>query len=258
MKFKALALALLLVSTSIWAKESLKIGATPVPFGEILHFAKPLFAKKGYELKIVEFNDYAVPNKALQEGSLDANFFQHLPFLTEFNKNNGTSVVATKSVIIIPMGAYSQHIKDIKALKDGALVSVPNDPVNEDRAFLVLEKAGLVEFKANSGFKTIKNIAKNPKKLKFKELKAAQLTRSLSDVDLALIPANYALDFGLSPVKDALLLDDPQNSPYACYIAVRKGEEDTEKTRLINEILRSKEVKEFITKKYGGNVLPTF
>lgn len=257
MKFKALALALLLASTSIWAKEKIVIGATPVPHAEILKFAAPLFEKRGFELKVIEFTDYAVPNKALNEGQLDANFFQHKPYMDEFNKSNGTDVVATQSVVIVPMGAYSRKIKDIKALPDGALISVPNDPTNEDRAFILLEREGLLEFKAGVQFKTPKDIVKNPKKLKFKELKAAQLPRSLDDVDLAFIPTNYALDFGLSPVKEALLIED-KDSPYAIIIAVRKADANAQKTKLIGEILRSKEVKDFVQKKYGGNVLTTF
>lgn len=238
-------------------KGEIIIGATPVPHAEILKFAAPLFEKRGYTLKVVEFTDYAVPNKALHEGQLDANFFQHKPYMDEFNKSNGTEVVATQSVVIVPMGAYSRHLKDIKELKDGALISVPNDPTNEDRAFILLEREGLLEFKPGTQFKTPKDIAKNPKNLKFTELKAAQLPRSLDDVDLAFIPTNYALDFGLSPVKEALLIED-KDSPYAIIIAVRKNDENAEKSMIISEILRSKEVKDFVEQKYGGNVLTTF
>ena len=257
MKFKALTLAFLLALSSAFAKETLVIGSTPVPYAEILEFSKPLFAKKGYELKIVEFTDYAVPNKALNEGKLDANLFQHKPYLDEFNKSNGTDLVPTQSVVLVPMGVYSKSVKDIKDLPNGALVSIPNDPTNEDRAFEMLLKAKLIEFKPIEGFKTPKDIAKNPKKLKFKELKAAQLPRSLDDVTLAIIPTNYALDYGLSPVKDSLLIES-KDSPYAIVIAVRKADKDTAKTKAINEVLHSKEVREFILKKYGGNVIPTF
>ena len=257
MKFKALTLAFLLALSSAFAKETLVIGSTPVPYAEILEFAKPLFAKKGYELKIVEFTDYAVPNKALNEGKLDANLFQHKPYLDEFNKSNGTDLVPTQSVVLVPMGVYSKSIKDIKDLPNGALVSIPNDPTNEDRAFEMLLKAKLIEFKPIEGFKTPKDIAKNPKKLKFKELKAAQLPRSLDDVDIAVINANYALDFGLNPTQDAILVED-KNSPYAVVFVVRANDTQNARTKAIDEVLRSKEVKDFIVKKYGGNVLPTF
>ena len=257
MKFKSLIFVFLLIISNSWAKESLIIGSTPVPYAEILEFAKPLFAKKGYELKIVEFTDYAVPNKALNEGKLDANLFQHKPYLDEFNKSNGTDLLSMQSVVLVPMGVYSRNVKDIKDLQNGALVSIPNDPTNEDRAFELLQKANLLEFKQTKGFKTPKDITKNPKNLKFKELKAAQLPRSLDDVTLAVIPTNYALDYGLSPVKDSLLIES-KDSPYAIIVAVRKADKESAKTKAINEVLRSKEVKEFILKKYGGNVIPTF
>lgn len=257
MKFKSLIFVFLLIISNSWAKESLIIGSTPVPYAEILEFAKPLFAKKGYELKIVEFTDYAVPNKALNEGKLDANLFQHKPYLDEFNKSNGTDFLSMQSVVLVPMGVYSRNVKDIKDLQNGALVSIPNDPTNEDRAFELLQKANLLEFKQTKGFKTPKDITKNPKNLKFKELKAAQLPRSLDDVTLAVIPTNYALDYGLSPVKDSLLIES-KDSPYAIIVAVRKADKESAKTKAINEVLRSKEVKEFILKKYGGNVIPTF
>ena len=257
MKFKSLIFVFLLIISNSWAKESLIIGSTPVPYAEILEFAKPLFAKKGYELKIVEFTDYAVPNKALNEGKLDANLFQHKPYLDEFNKSNGTDLLSMQSVVLVPMGVYSRNVKDIKDLQNGALVSIPNDPTNEDRAFELLQKANLLEFKQTKGFKTPKDITKNPKNLKFKELKAAQLPRSLDDVTLAVIPTNYALDYGLSPVKDSLLIES-KDSPYAIIVAVRKADKESAKTKAINEVLHSKEVKEFILKKYGGNVIPTF
>ena len=257
MKFKSLIFVFLLIISNSWAKESLIIGSTPVPYAEILEFAKPLFAKKGYELKIVEFTDYAVPNKALNEGKLDANLFQHKPYLDEFNKSNGTDLLSMQSVVLVPMGVYSRNVKDIKDLQNSALVSIPNDPTNEDRAFELLQKANLLEFKQTKGFKTPKDITKNPKNLKFKELKAAQLPRSLDDVALAVIPTNYALDYGLSPVKDSLLIES-KDSPYAIIVAVRKADKESAKTKAINEVLRSKEVKEFILKKYGGNVIPTF
>ncbi|TQR61496.1 MetQ/NlpA family ABC transporter substrate-binding protein [Campylobacter troglodytis] len=250
-------LALLFAILASFAKERLVIGATPVPYAEILEFSKPLFAKKGYELEIIEFTDYAVPNKALNEGKLDANLFQHKPYLDEFNKSNGTDLVPTQSVVLVPMGVYSKIIKDIKDLPNGALVSIPNDPTNEDRAFELLVKTRLVEFKEKDGFKTPQDLANNPKKLKFKELKAAQLPRSLDDVSLAIIPTNYALDYGLSPVRDALFIED-KDSNYAIIIAVRKADKESAKTKAINEVLHSKELREFILKKYGGNVIPTF
>ena len=257
MKFKSLIFVFLLIISNSWAKESLIIGSTPVPYAEILEFAKPLFAKKGYELKIVEFTDYAVPNKALNEGKLDANLFQHKPYLDEFNKSNGTDLLSMQSVVLVPMGVYSRNVKDIKDLQNGALVSIPNDPSNEDRAFELLQKANLLEFKQTKGFKTPKDITKNPKNLKFKELKAAQLPRSLDDVDISIINTNYALDYGLNPAKDAIFLEK-KDSPYANFVVVRGEDKDSIKTKVIDEALRTKELREFILKKYDGSVIPTF
>ena len=257
MKFKSLIFVFLLIMSNSWAKESLIIGSTPVPYAEILEFAKPLFAKKGYELKIVEFTDYAVPNKALNEGKLDANLFQHKPYLDEFNKSNGTDLLSMQSVVLVPMGVYSRNVKDIKDLQNSALVSIPNDPTNEDRAFELLQKANLLEFKQTKGFKTPKDITKNPKNLKFKELKAAQLPRSLDDVDISIINTNYALDYGLNPTKDAIFLEK-KDSPYANFVVVRGEDKDSIKTKVIDEALRTKELREFILKKYDGSVIPTF
>lgn len=257
MRVKALMLALLLAFSSLMAEQALKIGATPVPFGEILEFTKPLFAKKGYKLEVIEFNDYAIPNAALSDRTLDANFFQHKPYLAAYNDSKGTKLVAINSVAIIPMAIYSKKIKSLDALKNGALVSVPNDPSNEDRAFELLENARLAEFKRIDEFKTPADIAKNPKKLKFKELEAAQLPRSLDDVDIAVINANYALDYGLNPTKDAIFLES-KNSPYAVVFVVRPEDAQSAKTKAIDEVLRSDAVREFILKKYGGNVMPTF
>ncbi len=228
MKKLLLILALLFASAGAKDDKTITIGATPVPFGEILEFAKPLFAKKGYELKIVEFNDY-----------------------------KGTKLVAINSVAIIPMAIYSKSLKSLDELKNGASVSIPNDPSNEDRAFELLQKAKLITMKATKDFKSPADIATNPKKLKFRELEAAQLPRSLDDVDIAVINANYALDFGLNPTKDSIFVED-KNSPYAVFFVVREKDAQSAKTKAINEILRSKEVKEFILKKYSGNVVPTF
>ena len=246
---------LALAFAGLFAKESIIIGVT-VPFDEILNFAKPLFAKKGYEIKIVEFTDFAIPNQALQDGRLDANLFQHKPYLDEFNAARGWDLVATTAVAVFPMGVYSKSIKDLKDLKDGAVVSVPNDPTNENRALEILQKAGLIEL-SGTGLKTIRNISKNPKKLKVREIKAAQLVRSLDDVAISVINTNYILDFGLNPLTDAIFLED-KDSPYANFVVVRKKDEQSAKTKAIDEILHSDEVRKFINEKYKGSVIPAF
>ncbi|KGI57043.1 MetQ/NlpA family ABC transporter substrate-binding protein [Campylobacter sp. MIT 97-5078] len=258
MKIKTFVISCLLFLTSLSANDKIiTIGATPVPFGEVLEFAKPLFKQKGYELKIVEFSDYSIPNKSLLEGSLDANLFQHKPYLDEFNRANKTDLQAVLSVAIFPMGAYSRKFKDIKELKNGANVAVPNDPTNESRALELLEKANLIKLDEKVALKTPLDISSNPKKLNFKELKAAQVARALEDVDLAVINTNYALDFGLKPLKDSIILED-KNSPYANFLVVRKEDVNSVKTQVIKEILHSQKVKEFMLEKYEGNIIPTF
>ncbi len=234
----------------------IKVGATPVPHSEILSAAKPLVKAKGYELKIVEFTDYVTPNLALDDGELDANFFQHVPYLKEFNKNKGTNIVKTVNVHIEPMGLYSKKIKSLDELKDGATIAVPNDPSNESRALDILVKKGLLTFK-DVELKTAIDIVKNPKNLKIEELDAPQLPRVLDEVDAAIINTNYALPAGLNPVKDAIIIE-PKDSPYANIIAVKKGNENSAKTKVLNEVLNSKEIKKFIAQKYKGAIVEAF
>ncbi len=245
-----------LLSTANANDKVIKVGATPVPHSEILKAAKPLVKAKGYELKIVEFTDYVTPNLALDDGELDANFFQHVPYLKEFNKNKGTKIVKTVNVHLEPIGLYSKKIKKLEDLKDGATIAVPNDPSNESRALDILVKNGLLTFK-DVKLKTAIDIVKNPKHLKIKELDAPQLPRVLDEVDAAIINTNYALPAGLNPVKDAIVIED-KNSPYANILAVKKGNENTAKTKVLNEVLNSKEIKKFIQEKYKGAIVEAF
>ena len=234
----------------------IKIGATPVPHVEILEAVKPLLKAKGYDLQIVEFTDYVTPNIAVNEGELDANFFQHLPYLIEFNKNKNTNLVKTTSVHLEPMGLYSHKIKALSELKDGASIAVPNDPTNESRALDILVKEGLLTFK-DVDFKTAVDILDNPKNLKIEELDAPQLPRVLDEVDAAIINTNYALSADLNPIKDALVLES-KDSPYANILVVREGNEDKDYIKALNEVLNSKEVKEFIASKYKGSIVEAF
>ncbi|PIF03897.1 MAG: methionine ABC transporter substrate-binding protein [Arcobacter sp.] len=245
-----------LLSAATANDKVIKVGATPVPHSEILQAAKPLLKTKGYELKIVEFTDYVTPNLALDDGELDANFFQHLPYLEEFNKNKGTHIVKTVNVHIEPMGLYSKKIKTLDELKNGATIAVPNDPSNESRALDILVKKGLLTFK-DVELKTAIDIVKNPKNLKIKELDAPQLPRILDEVDAAIINTNYALPAGLNPVKDAIIIE-PKDSPYANILAVKKGNENSPKTKVLNEVLNSEEIKNFILKKYKGAIVEAF
>ena len=245
------------VDEKVEAKQTtIKIGATPVPHVEILEAVKPLLKAKGYDLEIVEFTDYVTPNIAVNEGELDANFFQHLPYLTEFNKNKNTNLVKTVNVHLEPMGLYSNKIKALSELKDGATIAVPNDPTNESRALDIVVKEGLLKFK-DVDFKTVVDIVENPKNLKIEELDAPQLPRVLDEVDAAIINTNYALAADLNPLKDALVIES-KDSPYANIVVVKKGNENKEYIKALDEVINSSEIKKFIREKYQGSIVEAF
>ena len=237
-------------------KTTIKIGATPVPHVEILEAVKPLLKAKGYDLQIVEFTDYVTPNIAVDEGELDANFFQHAPYLNEFNANKNTQLVKTVNVHLEPMGLYSKKIKSLDELEDGASIAVPNDPTNESRALDILVKQGLLTFN-DVALKTVVDIKDNPKNLKIKELDAPQLPRVLDEVDAAIINTNYALAANLNPLKDALVIES-KDSPYANIVVVKKGNENTEYIKALNEAINSDEIKKFIKEKYNGSIVEAF
>lgn len=234
----------------------IKVGATAVPHAEILEFVKPLLAAKGITLEIVVFNDYVQPNMALAEGELDANFFQHIPYLTTFSADHHLNLDYIAGVHIEPIGFYSKKVKKVGALKKGAEIAIPNDPSNEGRALLLLQEKGLLKLNSKAGLTaTPLDITDNPLKLKFRELEAAQLPRALDDVDGAIINTNYALSAGLVPLKDALFIEGSK-SPYVNVLAVRKADVNRPELRKLAEILVSKDVAKFITDKYKGAVVP--
>ncbi len=237
-----------------------KVGASPVPHAEILAFVRDnLAAAAGLEIEIVEFTDYIQPNLALNDGQLDANFFQHLPYLEDFNAERGTDLVSVASVHIEPLGIYSKTISNLNEVPDGAVVIIPNDATNGGRALNLLAANGLITLKENAGFTaTVADIATNPKNLDITELEAAQLVRALDDATLAVINGNYALEGGLVPSKDALALESGENNPYVNILAVKKGHENDEAIELLVKLLTSPEVKAFIEEKYAGSVLPAF
>ncbi|ERI89682.1 NLPA lipoprotein [Clostridiales bacterium oral taxon 876 str. F0540] len=237
-------------------KKVIKVGATPVPHKEILEAAAPLLEKKGYKLEIKEFTDYVQPNLAVNDGELDANFFQHVPYLQNMNKEKNLNLDYTVKVHIEPMGVYSHKIKDLKEIKEGATIAVPNDATNEARALRVLETAGLIKLKSGD-LVTALDITENVKKIKIKELEAAQLPRTLDDVDAAVINTNYALEAKLNPSKDALAIES-KDSPYANILAVRKQDKDKEAIKALSEVLNSPEIKKFIEDKYNGSIVPAF
>ncbi|MFE7274663.1 MetQ/NlpA family ABC transporter substrate-binding protein [Streptomyces sp. NPDC057623] len=244
------------------ASAPLTVAATPTPQGEILTYVKDKLAQKaGLELEVKEFTDYVTPNTAVQQGEVDANYFQHQPYLDDFNKKNGTDIVAVPNatVHLEPLGVYSQGVKKLTDLKKGATVALPNDTTNEARALKLLEANGVIKLKAGAGYSaTPKDIAANPKNLQFKELEAAQLPRSLGDVDAAVINGNYALDADLSPAEDALAAESPKDNPYGNFLAVKKGDEDDPRVRKLAKLLTSPEVRKFIEDKYDGAVVAAF
>lgn len=239
--------------------KTLKVGATAVPHAEILEAVKPILEKEGIKLDIIEFNDYVQPNLALNDKELDANFFQHEPYLKNFmEEHKEVKLVNAAGIHIEPMGVYSKKVKDLKELKDGASIAIPNDPTNGGRALKVLETAGLIKVRPEAGVTaTIGDVIDNPKKVKFREIEAAQLPRALDDVALAVINSNYALGAGLNPVKDALAIES-KDSPYANIVAVRAGDENREALQKLKAALTSPEVKKFIETEYKGAVVPAF
>ena len=236
----------------------LKVGATPVPHAEILNFIKPLLEKENIILEIVDFQDYVQPNTALADKELDANFFQHQPYLDNFIKERSLDLVSVGNVHVEPLGLYSKTIKDISELKEGSTIAIPNDSTNAARALLLLQSNGIIKLKEGSGIEaTEKDIAENPKKIKIQPAEAAQLPRVLEDVDAAVINTNYALPANLNPTKDALIIEG-KDSPYANIVVVRKGDENRAEIQKLIEILNSDEVKKFLEEKYDGAIVPAF
>ena len=252
------ALAAALTAGFAQANEKLVVAATPIPHAEILELIKPTLAKEGVDLQIKVFTDYVQPNVQVAEKRLDANYFQTLPYLENFNKGKGTNLITVVGVHVEPFGGYSKKIKKIEDLKDGATVAIPNEGSNSGRALLLLQKAGVITLKdPTNALATPKDIASNPKNLKFKELESALLPRVLDQVDLDLINTNYALEAGLNPAKDALIIEDAK-SPYVNFLVARPDNKDGDAIQKLAKALTSPEVKAFIEKKYNGAVVPAF
>ena len=268
---KALALVLAaLVALALFAgcsksktdPHTIVVGASVTPHAEIIEQVRDLLKAKGFELEIVEFTDYVMPNTALEDGDLDANFFQHKPYLDDFNANNGTHIVSVAAIHYEPFGIYPGKTASLEELADGAQIAIPNDGTNEARALLLLEAQGLIKLKEDAGMTATKiDIVENPKNLDIIEIEAAQLPRSLQDVDLAVINGNYAIQGGLSVCKDAIAAEDKDSlaaETYANIIAVKEGNENTEKTKALIEVLQSETVRSFIEATYDGAVIPKF
>ena len=241
--------------------QKIVVGASPAPHAEILKAANDVLKEKGYELEIKEYVDYIQPNLALESGDLDANYFQHLPYLEAFNKENGTNLVSAGAIHYEPFGVYAGKTTSLDELQDGATIAVPNDTTNEARALLLLEAQGLIKLKEDAGLTATKNdIVENPKNLQLYEVEAAQLPRVIGDVDVAVINGNYAIEAGYK-VSDALAVEASDSlaaTTYGNVVAVRAGEENDPAIQALIEALTSDEVKAFIESTYDGAVVPLF
>ena len=234
----------LVIASSAFAGTKITVGVTPFPHKDIMLVVKDLLQKDGYDLVIKEFTDYVTPNMALAEKSLDANFFQHIPYLENMNKERKLNLVNVAKVHIEPIGLYSQKIKKLDDLKKRAQIAIPNDPTNCARALKLLEKAGLIKVKEGE-LVTAKDITENPKKLRFRELDAAQLPRTLQDVDASVINTNFAVEAKLIPAKDAIIIEGKE-SPYANIVVVREADKESPATKALVKAVNSPEVKKYI------------
>ena len=265
-KIFALALALVLCLSlaacgSSGSKKTIKVGATPAPHADILEVAKDLIDEKGYTLEHVEYNDYVQPNNSVEDGSLDANYFQHITYMNNFNEENGTHLVSVAAIHYEPFGIYAGKTASLDALPDGAQIAVPNDGTNEARALLLLEQEGLITLKQGVGLSATKSdIASNPHNYEIVELEAQLLTTTLQDVDVAVINGNYAIDAGLK-VSEALAVeaaDGAAAEAYANVITVKAGNENNDAVKALVEVLKSDKIKTYIEETYDGAVVPLF
>ncbi len=240
-------------------EETLVVGATAVPAGDILEFIEAeLAADAGLDLEIHEYSDYIAPNAALAEGQLDVNLYQHEPFLLEYNEGNGTDLVAVEQIYLPPLGLYSNVVDDLDDLDEGAEVALPNDPTNEFRALLLLEEGGLITLAEGIDEATfsLSDIEDNPRDLRFREVEAAQLPRSLDDVDAAIVNNNYAQEAGLDFEEDSILLEEVEGNPYVNVLAARSDNADDPRIATLAELLTAPETVRFIEEEYQGSVIP--
>lgn len=234
-------------------ERKLVVGATPVPHAEVLEHVKPILAEQGIDLEIVVFQDFIQPNAQLASGELDANYYQYRPFLDNYNAENGTDLVPTVPVHIEPFGAFSEKFDSLDEVADGATIAIPNDPVNAGRALTLLEQEGLIALaKPGDTSSTINDIVENPRELRITELEGAQLARSIDQVDVAFVFANYALDVGLDPLS--AIFTDKGNPSYAEYLVTRPELVDDPRIEALNEALNSEDVREFILSEYDGSI----
>lgn len=239
---------------------TVRVAVTPVPHATILEFVdEELAAEAGIDLEIVEFTDYVQPNVALDEGSVDANYYQHGVFLADQSQAAGYDFTGLATISFQPMGLYSESLTDLTAVPEGATVAVPNDPVNGSRGLKLLAAEGLITLAdPDAAVPTVLDIEENPRGLRFEEVEAPQLPRSLADVDIAAVPGNFALDADLSPAQDALVVEDTSDTTYANQLVVRAGDEEDPALQILLELLTSEEVRQFIDETYAGAVVAAF
>ncbi|MFH9612454.1 MetQ/NlpA family ABC transporter substrate-binding protein [Streptomyces pratensis] len=239
--------------------KALVVAASPTPHADILNYVKKNLADKaGLKLEVKEFTDYVLPNTATESGQVDANFFQHKPYLDDFNKKNNTHIVPVVNVHLEPLGLYSKKVKDVKDIKAGQTIAVPNDTTNEGRALQLLAENGLITVKDGVGTNAKLSDITDKKGLEFKEIEAATVPRALDDVDAAVINGNYAIEADLKPGQDSLVLEKAEGNPYANFLAVKEGNEDDPRVQKLAKLLNSDEVKKFIEDTYKGSISPAF
>ena len=260
-KLAAFALVLVLVFSGSALAETIRVGASITPHAEILNVVKPILAEQGYDLEVVEYTDYVLPNTATESGELDANYFQHQPYLDDFNAQNGTHLVSVAAIHYEPFAIYAGKSDSLENIADGATIAVPNDGTNEARALLLLEAQGLIKLREDAGFTATKlDIEENPKNLDIVEMEAAQLPRVLPDVDFAVINGNYAIQGGLK-VADALASESVESESaqtYANVLVVKEGNENNPAILALVDSLKTEEVRKFIEDTYEGAVVPMF
>ena len=241
---------------------TLKVAATPIPHAEVLYQVVDVLAEQGIDLQVTEYSDYVVPNTAVEEGDMDANYFQHTPYLDQFNEENGTHLVSVAPVHFEAMGIYGGITTAIEELPDGAKVAVPNDATNEARALQLLAAQGLIEIDPAAGLKATPNdITSNPKNIQFMELEAAMLPQTVEEVNLSVINSNYALEAGLNPAEDALAAEDSASEAaqtFANIVVVKEGNEENPAIQALVAALQSDAVRDFINETYSGAVVPMF
>ncbi|MFD5316247.1 MetQ/NlpA family ABC transporter substrate-binding protein [Streptomyces sp. NPDC127098] len=241
------------------ASAPLTVAANPVPHAQILEFVRDNLAEDaGLNLEVREFSDYVLPNTAVESGEVDANYFQHKPYLDQFNADQGTDIVPVINVHLEPLGLYSNSVTDPGELGEGSTIAIPNDATNEGRALHLLAENGLIELNEGVGAEATLNDIADDHGITFQELEAATLPRALEDVDAAIINGNYALEADLAPAEDAIILESAEDNPYANFLAVKAGNEDDPRVQTLAELLNSDEVRQFIEDQYDGSVIPAF